>query len=104
MYFDYVKERESLDNLVIDDGFALYRKDCDTLFIRDIYTKNRNSTTFFKLFKQLENIAKDLSCKCMEGHVYTTANNPTLSLRAILSAGFKVVHADLNRIILVKEI
>jgi hypothetical protein len=40
----------------------------------------------------------------MEGHVYTQTNNPTLSLKAILSAGFKVTHADTGRIILTKEI
>jgi hypothetical protein len=104
MYFKYVKERENFDTIKIDDGFAIYRKEGDCLFVRDIWTENRKSMTFLKLYKRLEELGKEEGCKHMEGHVYTQTNNPTLSLKAILSAGFKVTHADIGRIILTKEI
>jgi len=106
MYFEYAKERESLDSITSENGFALYRKDKNTLFIRDIYVKPefRKTSEFLNLFKRLKKIAEELNCKYMEGHVYLDTKDPTLSLRAILSAGFKVVHASNGMIALTKEI
>ena len=103
MFFDYVKEREDLDSIIIEgQGFLTYRKDEDTLFVNDLYVKPefRKSSTFMELYKKAIDIGRKLGCKQMEGHVWTNTMNPTRSLRAVLAAGFEVIHADTNVIVL----
>ena len=106
MYFDYIKERENLDYILLEDGFATYRIDGDMLFVSDIYVDKdtRKSTCFFNMYKKLIEIGKKKGCKVMGCSVYLNTNDPTLSLRAILSAGFRLLGADEEKISLIKDI
>jgi len=106
VYFDYIKERENLDHIQTPRGFAVFKKVGEILFVSEIYVKeeHRTSGEFLGLYKKINEIAKFHNCSEIEGHVYIETNNPTDSLRAILSAGFIVFAADEDKIVLRKEV
>lgn len=106
LYADYLKEIEGAETLELEDGFIAYSFNNDECFIHEVYVRKsaRNSNCFRQLGDTVLNLAKDRKCKIIKCEVWTDSKDPTLSLRAVLSYGFKVTKATENRIHLFKEI
>lgn len=106
LWEDYKLDREGLTTINMEHGFVSYKIINNTCLVSDIYTdkEHRKGFTFLKLAKKMEQIAKENKCNLMEAHVWCKTNDPSLSLKAILSYDFKVIGAENDIIFLVKEI
>ena len=106
LYAEYLQEMEGADVLELENGFIAYSFSNGECFIHDIFVRKsaRNTNCFRRLGDTVLELAKERKCKSIKCEVWTDSRNPTLSLHAVLSYGFKVVKATENRIHLVKEL
>lgn len=110
LYGKYINERLGLSLLREDHGFLSYRIDPGekdkTLFVEDVYVEpeHRKGPTFFKLARRAEQIGRDAGCRFLMGVVYTATTDPTLSAKAIMSYGLKIIAADVGKIYFSREI
>jgi N-acetylglutamate synthase-like GNAT family acetyltransferase len=96
MYRDYVKEKESLETLQTDVGFAAYRI-CPITKIMDIgdfYIKPecRTGLESTRLFNKVKEVAKDKGVNRITCCVVTTHQNPEQSLYVVVRHKFKISH------------
>lgn len=88
----YLKEREDIDCIVTDEGFASYKISGEECYIRDIWVHPdyRKKGIASELADQIASIALGAGCKFLTGSVSTTANNSTASVLVLLAYGFKI--------------
>lgn len=107
LYGEYIKEREGLETLVIDNGFLTAKVDIDEtgnkyLFIGDFFVSKKDRVksrkTATKLLKAAKEYALKSGCLRICGIVWTNTENATESLKANLYYGYKVIGADINKI------
>lgn len=91
----YLKEREGLDSIVQDNGFASYRINCEECYIRDIWVdpEHRKSDVASEMADLIAEIAKKSGCKYLTGSVNTNVGDPTASTKVLLAYGFYVYSA-----------
>ena len=96
MYSAYVKEKERLETLSTEVGFAAYRinKVANILDIGDFYIKPefRNGFKSTELFTKVKELAKESGVNRITCCVVTTHNNPEDSMYAVLRHKFKISH------------
>ena len=102
----YLKERENLEVLECDAGFAIYQIVDDMIYLKDIYVvPSERQTGLAKwMADQIAEIGRDAGCKKMIGSVSPIANNATLGMKAILSYGFSLLKSTESLILFSKEI
>lgn len=102
----YFKEREGVESISFDGGFATYIISGEECYIRDIYVEKdyRNRYLASKMADEITKIAKKAGCKYLTGTVMPSANNSTDSVKVLLSYGFKLHSAIQNGIFFRKEI
>jgi len=106
MYGEYIKERENIEILENDKGFATYYFINNGCYIRDIYIKSdyRKDGEASKLADEISKIAKEKGCNKLIGSICPSTNGSTDSLKVLLAYGFKLDSATNNFIALIKEI
>jgi len=106
LYKEYLEEIEGAEVLELEDGFIAYSFKDFECFIHEVYVRKsaRQTNCFRTLGDVVLNMAKERNCSAIKCEVWTDNKNPTLSLKAVLSFGFKVAKATENRIHLVKEL
>ena len=106
MYLDYVKEREGYESVETEHGFAIYKIFGEECYLRDIYVKPgmRKSGEAKKLSQMVKEKALEAGCTFMTGSVNLDANNPTVSVKAILGDGFDVAKYPNNLLLFTKRI
>jgi ribosomal protein S18 acetylase RimI-like enzyme len=102
----YYKEREGIDSLVYEGGFATYIISGEECYIKDIYVEAdyRNNHIASKMADEITKIAKKSGCKYLTGTVVPLANNSTESVEVLLAYGFKLSGAVQNGVFFRKEI
>lgn len=106
LYRKYIKELENSELIQDPHGFITYKIYGKICMIVDIYVEPefRKENIASKMADEVTKIAKEKGCEYLEAHVWTTANNPSLSASVILAYGFKILTTELNKIIFMKEI
>lgn len=106
LYAEYVKEREGKSVIEHEHGFATYYPHNGFMYIEDIYVipTHRKTDVASQLADQIATQAKEAGYNKLLGSVSTLANNPTVSVKVLLSYGFKVLGAETNMIWFSKEI
>jgi len=93
MWAEYLKEREDLDTVKTEHGFATYKVMGTECYLRDIYVKPeyRKTGEAKKLSEMVRQEAIKEHCQYISGSVNLKTANPTISIKAILGDGFEVV-------------
>lgn len=107
MYWDYVREREGVEVVETENGFALIKMvNQDMLYLVDIYVKPdfRRSGEGRRILQEVEGIAKELGATRIQGSVAPQANGSTESALAVIATGFKISHSDNELIYFIKEL
>lgn len=98
MYNAYVKEKENLDIIDNEHGFAAYQisKYSKTLDIGDFYVKpeSRNGIKAIALFQKIEELAKEKGCNKISCCVILSQLKPEDSLAGVLRVKFKYSHTN----------
>lgn len=96
LYSQYIEE--CFGRYVIEDekGFVAYDIREDTCCIIDIFIikEARRTGAFYKLCKQVHDIARNHGCKKIVGFIHLESKMSHASLKAQLSLGMRVVEAD----------
>lgn len=107
LYSDYLKEREGVSTLEVEDGFATYRfngeQEC---YIVDIYVRPslRKAGLAASLANQICGVAKKQGCKFLTGSVDTSTKGVTESMSVLLAYGMKFLRQEDTMIYFYKEI
>lgn len=102
----YAKERENIETLESEIGFATYYFLEDGCYIKDIYVHpdHRKSGEASRLANEIAVMAKEKGSKKLYGTVCPSANGSTESLKVLLAYGFRLDSCISNLIAMVKEI
>ena len=106
-YKRYLEELHPGKSVYSDErGFAVYWIRGEECYIEDIYVEreHRKSRGSHALADAVAKLAHEKDCKYMTGSVVPSANGATLSLKMMLSYGFKVHSAENNLILFIKEL
>jgi hypothetical protein len=106
LYSDYLKERENAEVIESENGFLSYQIFGTECFLKDVFVskEHRHLGEVRGLVGRLEVLAKAAGCKLISATICPATNGATDSLHAALHTGFKLYSADLNRVVIVKEI
>lgn len=106
LYAKYIKQRENAEVLETDKGFVVYKFIEDEIFIKEIFIdeSNRQSGVCRELVTKLEDIARINNKKIITGKIFLNDPNCNQTLIAALLIGFKVIRADQDIILILKEI
>jgi len=102
----YLKERENVDLVETEDGFAIYAITGNECYIRDIYVKPelRNQKVASKIADQVCEKAKKAGCKILTGSVCPSTKGADASLRVLQGYGMRLHSCSTNLIIFVKDL
>lgn len=103
---NYLFEREGLESLVTDKGFATYVINGDDCYIKDIYVHRdfRKEGVASLLADGIAETARERGCKYLTGTVMPSANNSTDSIKVLLAYGFRLHSAVQNGIFFRKDL
>lgn len=107
LYAQYVKERENLDIVESEKGFATYQiYDNGECYIRDIFVapEFRNTKLTMDMQKQINDIAKTKDCKLLVGSVCLDTNNASKSLQILLNDKWQMYKIIGNMIFVKKDV
>ena len=106
MYFDYLKEREGVDCVAYEYGFALVKLVSTGLYIQDIYVvpERRGEKLASKMLADIEAQCVQKNIEQIIGSCDTQANGATHSIKTMLATGFQLSHCDGNLIYLTKKL
>lgn len=107
LYAQYVKEREAIEVLEVEHGYATYIfVDAETVYLRDIFVEKafRKEAIATQLAVQVADIARKQGIKKMVGSVATNVRGVTTSLKVLLADGFEFSHVAGEMIYFKKEI
>lgn len=106
MFPEYLKEREDLETLSDDRGFAAYRVIGEECYIKDIYIKPeaRKSGAAGEIADKISVIAKSKGCKWLTGSVSPPAKGSHASLLVLVAYGMKLIRSEKDIIYFGKEI
>lgn len=106
LYSEYLRERENVETLESDRGFATYYFTNDGCYIKDIYVHpdHRKTGEASKLADEITKIAQEKGCNKLYGSVCPSAKGSTASLKVLLAYGFSLDSSINNFIMMVKEI
>ena len=88
----YLKERENLDSLIREEGFAAYRIAGEECYIRDIWVHPdyRKKGLASEIADDIARIAIAKGCKYLTGSVDTMAHGAHQNVLVLLAYGFKI--------------
>ena len=105
-FASYLKEREGVNLIETDKGFAIYSITGEECYIRDIWVseEHRKAGVASAIADQVVIKAKEAGCKLLTGSVCPAANGSTASLKVLLGYGMKLHSSAPNLIIFTKDI
>jgi hypothetical protein len=107
MYADYISERLGREILLYDGlGFGTFKIEGDDCYIVDIFVEPgaRQGNVATSIADDIKKIALERGCKTLTGSVDLKANNPHISMQALLGYRMKPVSALDHFIIFKKDI
>ena len=107
-YADYMKEREGIETMETDHGFAMFKINGTECYIIDIYVtpEARRQRVCFDMADAIVLYAKGQGCTHLVGSVAPGTAGATASLKLLLAYGMSVhsIDAPKNLIMFLKEI
>lgn len=102
----YLKERQNVDTIQNEYGFATYQINADSCYIIDIWVNPefRNKNIASQIADEITDIAKKNGCLYILGSICPEANNSTDSLKVLLAYGMKLMSIQGNLIFFKKEL
>ena len=102
LYAQYLKERQEAEILENENGFIIYKINQDECFIIDMFIRPeiRGLGQGNDLVRHLKQIAIANGCKAITANIHLADKNANKTLLAGLHAGFKVIRAE-NNILLI---
>lgn len=102
----YLKEREGVDLIETEWGFAIYAITGAECYIRDIfvYPEYRKHGLASEIADKISAIAREAGCKLLTGSVAPGANNATISLDVLRGYGMKLHSISGNIIFFSKDL
>jgi GNAT superfamily N-acetyltransferase len=102
----YFEEREGFSCVQMDEGFAVYRVDGDTCYLRDIWVERdyRKKGIATDLADRVAALARTLGCRYMTGSVDLSLPSATQSIKVLLAYGMIVTGAVGNGLYFKKEL
>lgn len=106
MFKAYLKEREGVDLIEREDGFAIYLITGQECYIRDIYTQpeSRKTGTAGSMADEIAEIARAAGCKYLTGSVYLGAKGADASAKVLMAYGMRLHKTVDNGIIFIKDL
>ncbi len=88
----YLKERQGVDSIIRDEGFATYKINGEECYIQDIfvYPDYRQKGIASEMADDIARIAISKGCKYLTGSVDTTTNKAHESVLVLFAYGFKI--------------
>ena len=107
-YASYIKEREDIDTMEHEHGFAMFKITAGECYIIDIYVEkeHRQKKIASDLADAVALYAKGKGCTYLVGSVCPSAKNATASTKVLFAYGFSLHHidSDKNLVMFVKEL
>ena len=105
-YADYIKEREGLDTLETDYGFATYKLRGTDCYLQDVYIAPgyRKSGKGSDLANQVVAIAKAAGMRTLTSSVCDDANAADISHQVLLAYGMKPYCKEFSMTYYIKEL
>ena len=102
----YLKERENVELLETNTGFAIYLINGKECYIRDIWVKPecRQKGVASAIADQIAIKAKEAGCTFLTGSVSPTANNSTQSIQVLIGYGMRLHSSSAAGIIFIKDL
>lgn len=102
----YLKERQGVDSIIRDEGFATYKINGEECYLQDIfvYPDYRKKGIAAEMADDIARIAISRGCKYMTGSVDTTAKGAHESVLVLFAYGFKIHSAVQYGIFFRKEL
>lgn len=107
MYASYILERLGREIVIFDGlGFGTFKIEGEDCYIVDIYVEkeHRKGNVATAIANDIQKIAIERGCKTLSGSVDLRANNPHISMFALLGYGMRPVSALDHFIIFKKEV
>lgn len=106
LYSEYIKERQGIDIVECEHGFATYKFVPGGCYIIDIYVRPelRRTGLATELGLKVVEIAKKHKVDTIIGTVSPSTHGSTDSLKALLSWGFELDNCKQDQIVLTKRV
>ncbi len=94
---NYLKERQGVDSIIRDEGFATYKINGEECYIVDIWTAPdyRKRGVAAEMADDIARIAIAQGCKYLTGSIDVTTNGAHDSMLVLLAYGFRL-HSAVN--------
>ncbi len=88
----YLKERQGVDSLIREEGFATYKISGEECYLQDIWVSPdyRKKGIASEMADDIARIAISKGCKFLTGSVDTTASKAHESVLVLFAYGFKI--------------
>ena len=106
MYFDYAKERQGLEVLEKEHGFALYKITGEEMFLAEVYIKPefRKTKAIHNLIFECSQVGLQNKCKVMSATVHLSDLGAMRTIKAALKLDFFIARAHDNIIVIAKHL
>jgi predicted GNAT family acetyltransferase len=106
LFAQYKKEREGIEIIEKEHGFATYYPMEGYMYIEDIYVvpEKRHTGLASKMADEVAEIAKSAGYSKLLGSVVPSKAGSTIALKALLGYGYKLLAAQSDALWLYKEI
>ncbi len=106
MFEAYVKERQNADCMKYENGFLFYRIQGEEFYIVDLFIEksHRKSGLLETIISDASAKAIDNKCKFLSGNIYLNDTGCNRTMAAALKVGFKIMRAENNILLIVKEL
>jgi predicted GNAT family acetyltransferase len=106
MFASYMNERENVELVETDKGFATYVVTGTECYIRDIYVKPefRKSGVAASIADLIAIRAKTVGCKMLTGSVCPTTRGADASLKVLIGYGMRLHSCSNNLIVFIKDL
>lgn len=106
LYSEYIKEREGIETVESDRGFATFLFQDKECYIKDIYVRPeyRKTDEASTMANIIAEVAKRQGCKYLTGSVAPNTKGATESMKVLLAYGFKLAKSTPELIWFFKEL
>jgi predicted GNAT superfamily acetyltransferase len=106
LYAQYVAEKDGMSVLEKEHGFAVFRVQSDTVYLRDIFVVEAKRKTHLakEMADEVAEIARRKGCKYMTGTVNPNLPSATNSILVLAAYGMNLISANQDALLFGKEI
>lgn len=106
LYAQYVAEKDGMSVLEKEHGFAVFRIEGESVYLRDIFVveAKRKSNLAKEMADEIADLARKKGCKFMTGTVNPNLPSATKSVMVLIAYGMKLLSANQECLLFGREI